>query len=44
MSDFWEVQNAYYAGKMGDEELIESVTQPFYQSMKLTKRRMMLYK
>ena len=40
MSDFWEVQNAYYAGKMGDEELIESVTQPFYQSMKLTKRRM----
>ena len=39
-ADFLKVQRAYYAGQCGEQELITDTTQPFFQSMRLSRRRL----
>ncbi len=36
---FYVIQKEYYNGEIDDKELTNSVTQPFWQSMRLSKRR-----
>ena len=38
--EFSRVQNEYYTDKMNDEDITEIATQPFWQSMRLNKRRL----
>lgn len=38
--EFNDFQNSYYRDEKNDEDATEMVTQPFWQSMKLSKRRM----
>lgn len=38
--DFPTFQNEYYSGKKNDEDATKIATQPFWQSMRLSKRRM----
>ena len=37
---FLNIQNQYFAGKISDAEMTEITTQPFWQSMRLSKKRL----
>ncbi len=39
-NQFYRLQQGYYKNDLQDQELIESTTQPFWQSMRLSKRRL----
>lgn len=39
-ADFEQKQNAYFAGQCTDKQLTEDTTQPFYESMRLSRKRL----
>ena len=39
-ADFEQKRNAYFAGQCTDKQLTEDTTQPFYESMRLSRKRL----
>ena len=40
ISEFYQLQNDYYMDKKNDEDITKVATQPFWQSMRLNKKRL----